>query len=191
MNNFNENGKKTAPIEIIASSLERERRKAGLSIAEVSRRAGIAKSTLSQLESGVGNPSLETLWSLCVVLDIPFARLIEPQKPDVQVLRKGEGVSVVSEQTDYIATLLATCPSAARRDIYLLVVQPGNPRMSSPHTTGVIEHIIISQGKALVGLADDPVELNPGDYISYPGDVPHIFQALEPDTVAVLVLEQS
>ena len=25
-------------------------------------------------------PSLETLWSLCVALDIPFARLLEPQE---------------------------------------------------------------------------------------------------------------
>jgi transcriptional regulator with XRE-family HTH domain len=34
----------------------------------------------SQLEAGNGNPSLETLWSLCVALDIPFARLLEPQE---------------------------------------------------------------------------------------------------------------
>src|SRR4029453_17102289 len=38
-----------APLAVIASSLQRERRRAGLSLAEVARRAGIAKSTLSQL----------------------------------------------------------------------------------------------------------------------------------------------
>lgn len=63
----------TQPISVIAKSLVRERARTGLSLAEVARRAGIAKSTLSQLESGNGNPSLETLWSLCVALDIPFA----------------------------------------------------------------------------------------------------------------------
>ena len=56
----------TQPISVIAKSLVRERARTGLSLAEVARRAGIAKSTLSQLESGNGNPSLETLWSLCV-----------------------------------------------------------------------------------------------------------------------------
>ncbi len=66
----------TQPISVIAKSLVRERARTGLSLAEVARRAGIAKSTLSQLESGNGNPSLETLWSLCVALDIPFARLL-------------------------------------------------------------------------------------------------------------------
>ena len=54
----------TQPISVIAKSLVRERARTGLSRAEVARRAGIAKSTLSQLESGNGNPSLETLWSL-------------------------------------------------------------------------------------------------------------------------------
>mgnify|MGYP000276053884 CR=1 FL=1 len=63
----------TQPISVIAKSLVRERLRTGLSLAEIARRAGIAKSTLSQLESGNGNPSLETLWSLCVALDIPFA----------------------------------------------------------------------------------------------------------------------
>ncbi|ESF02045.1 hypothetical protein SEEV1955_12962 [Salmonella enterica subsp. enterica serovar Virchow str. ATCC 51955] len=69
----------TQPISVIARSLVRERQRTGLSLAEIARRAGIAKSTLSQLEAGNGNPSLETLWSLCVALDIPFARLLEPQ----------------------------------------------------------------------------------------------------------------
>ena len=47
----------TQPISVIAKSLTRERSRTGLSLAEVARRAGIAKSTLSQLESGNGNPS--------------------------------------------------------------------------------------------------------------------------------------
>ncbi|STD24217.1 XRE family transcriptional regulator [Enterobacter asburiae] len=51
----------TQPISLIAKSLVRERLRTGLSLAEIARRAGIAKSTLSQLESGNGNPSLETL----------------------------------------------------------------------------------------------------------------------------------
>jgi len=62
------------PISIIANALVRERQRAGLSLAEVARRAGIAKSTLSQLEAGNGNPGIETLWSLCVALNIPFSR---------------------------------------------------------------------------------------------------------------------
>jgi len=181
----------TQPISVIAKSLVRERLRTGLSLAEIARFTGIAKSTLSQLESGNGNPSLETLWSLCVALDIPFARLLEPQQPATQVIRRGEGTKVIAGQANYEAILLAACPPGARRDIYLLLTQPGADRISQPHPPGSVEHIIVTQGRALVGLIDAPEELGEGDYICYPADRPHIFKALEPDTHALLVAEQN
>jgi transcriptional regulator with XRE-family HTH domain len=181
------NPSERAPLEAIAASLRRERRRSGLSLTEVARRAGIAKSTLSQLESGVGNPSLETLWALCVALDTPFSRLVDPPRPIVQVIRAGEGPTFSAARADYRATLLAACPPGARRDMYLISAEPGPGREADPHMPGVSEHVVLSSGRALVGLADEPVELGPGDYICYPGDLPHVFQALEPGTRAVLV----
>lgn len=181
----------TQPIEIISAGLIRERQRANLSLAEVARRAGIAKSTLSQLESGNGNPSLETLWALCVALEIPFARLMEPESSKMQIIRCGEGPMVTAELADYKAVLLATCPPGARRDVYLLITQPGSERVSRPHHPGSVEHIIITQGRALVGLTGTAVELGAGDYISYPADQEHLFRALVPDTMAVLVSEQN
>ncbi len=70
----------TQPISVIARSLVRERQRTGLSLAEIARRAGIAKSTLSQLEAGNGNPSLETLWSLCVALDMALLQIVGGDK---------------------------------------------------------------------------------------------------------------
>jgi quercetin dioxygenase-like cupin family protein len=55
--------------------------------------------------------------------------------------------------------------------------------------TGVVEHVVIGVGRALVGVTGEPVELAPGDYIKYPGDVAHVFEALEPGTLAVLLSE--
>jgi transcriptional regulator with XRE-family HTH domain len=182
-------GPAKAPLELIAASLRRERARTGLSLTEVARRAGIAKSTLSQLESGTGNPSLETLWAICVALDAPFSRLLDPPRPHLQVIRADEGPTVSAVQADYQATLLAACPPGVRRDIYRILAEPGPARTSEPHGPGVLEHVVLSVGRALVGAASDPVELGPGDYICYQGDVPHIFEALEPQTRAVLLSE--
>ena len=80
--------------------------------------------------------------------DIPFARLLEPQANTTQVIRRGEGTKVVAEQANYQAILLAACPPGARRDIYLLLTQPGADRISHPHPPGSVEHIIVAQGRA-------------------------------------------
>lgn len=180
-----------APLEVIATSLKRERARAGLSLTEVARRAGVAKSTLSQLESGTGNPSVETLWALCVALDVPFAHIVDPPRPRVHVIRAGEGPGVASEKAAYRATLVSSCPPNARRDMYRIDAEPGPGRESDAHMHGIVEHVVMGGGRALVGVADDPVELGPGDYIAYPGDVPHIFRALEPGTHAVLLSEHT
>jgi transcriptional regulator with XRE-family HTH domain len=178
-----------APLQAIATALQRERKRTGLSLAEVARRAGVAKSTLSQLEAGNGNPSVETLWALSTALEVPFALLVQPPSPRVQVIRSGEGPALFSERSDYVATLLSACPTYARRDLYLITAQPGEPRNSDPHMSGVVEHVVLVSGRALVGLTEEPVELGPGDYINYPGDLRHTFSALEPNTVAALLSE--
>ena len=188
-NTMVDDGRPGAPLQAIARSLRRERERAGLSLTELARRAGIAKSTLSQLESATGNPSVETLWALGTALDVPFSRLVEPPTPPVHVIRAGQGPAVFSERSNYVATLLSACPPNARRDLYLIGAEPGEPRRSAPHMAGVIEHVVLSSGRAEAGPDEEAVELEPGDYVAYPGDVPHVFRALEPGTFAVMVSE--
>lgn len=178
-----------APLDVIAQSLRRERNRTGKSLSEVAKRAGIAKSTLSQLESGVGNPSVETLWALGVALDVPFSRLVDPPRPQVRVVRAGEGPAVTSEQAHFVGTLLASCPPSARRDIYVITLEPGSPRKAEPHIPGSVEHMTVAAGRVRTGPVEAPIELGPGDYAAFPGDVQHFYEALEPGTWGVLVME--
>jgi transcriptional regulator with XRE-family HTH domain len=176
-------------VAIVSMSLRRERARAGVSLTELARRAGIAKSTLSQLESGAGNPSLETLWALGTALGVPLSRLIDPPQRDIQVIRAGEGTVMHAERDPYKATMLASCPPGARRDIYRVGAEPGTAHLASPHTAGTVEHVILGAGRVLAGPVGDAVELGPGDYLRYPGDTPHVFDALEPGTLGVIIME--
>jgi transcriptional regulator with XRE-family HTH domain len=177
------------PLAMIAAAIRRERDRAGISLSELAKRAGLAKSTLSQLESGTGNPSVETLWSLGVALGVPFSRLVDPPKPAVTVIRAGEGNVIHSEVADYQATLLAACPPGVRRDLYTVRAEPGSVRHSEPHNPGTIEHFWLGTGRVRIGPTDSPVELDPGDYVTYAGDIPHIFEALVPGTAGITALE--
>ncbi|MEU3841778.1 XRE family transcriptional regulator [Streptomyces sp. NPDC028635] len=177
------------PLDWIAASLRRERVRAGLSLSELAKRAGIAKSTLSQLEAASGNPSMETIWALAVALGVPFSALVEAPAPAVHVIRAGEGPTVHSEQSSYLATLLSASPPGARRDIYTVTLEPGTVRDSEPHIPGTVEHIVVSAGRVQAGPRGEAVQLGPGDYMSYRGDVPHLYEAVEPGTKFVLIMQ--
>jgi quercetin dioxygenase-like cupin family protein len=132
---------------------------------------------------------VETLWSLGVALGVPFSRLVEPPVPAVRVIRAGEGPRLRSEQADFIATLLAAGAPHARRDLYVMEFEPGAPRRAAAHIPGSVEHVVVAAGRVRTGPEDDPVELAPGDYVAFAGDIPHLYEALEPGTWAVLVME--
>ncbi|WP_129842082.1 XRE family transcriptional regulator [Streptomyces sp. RFCAC02] len=177
--------------ETIAAALRRERTRAGITLTELARRAGLAKSTLSQLESGGGNPSVETLWALAGALGVPFSRLVDPPGAAVRLVRADEGTPHHADDADYSATLLAAAPPHVRRDIYRIAAEPGDTHHSEPHQPGTVEHLVIGSGRAEAGPADEPVELGPGDYLAYPGDAPHVFRALLPGTTGVIAMDHS
>lgn len=173
----------------IALVLRRERERAGLGVSELARRAGIGKATVSQLESGSGNPSVETLWAIATTLRVPFSVFVEEPDDAPRLIRARSGGAVRAAEASYEALLLAAGAPQARSDLYLLRAEPGEPRRSLPHAPGTTEHVVLVSGRALVGPTDAPVELAPGDYLRYRGDAPHVFDALDPDTSAVLVSE--
>lgn len=173
----------------IASSLRRERERHGISLAELARRAGIAKSTLSQLEAGTGNPGVETLWALAVALDVPFSRIVDPQVEPVHVVRAGDGMAIRAENSPFAAALLSACPPGARRDLHLMSAEPGASRDAHAHIPGTTEHVVVTAGRWRAGPVDAAVELEPGDYIRFPADRPHTYEALTPGAAAVLVME--
>ncbi|MET8044743.1 XRE family transcriptional regulator [Micromonospora sp. NPDC005215] len=178
-----------APLATIAAAVRRERERVGISLTELARRAGVAESTLSQLESGTGNPSVETRWALGVALGVPFSRLVEPADDAVRVIRAGDGSRVRSEQADFTGTLLSAGAAHLRRDVYLIELEPGAARAADGHTPRSIEHVVVAAGRLRVGPETAPVELGPGDYAAFPGDAPHRYEALAPGTFAVLILE--
>ncbi|SIR45532.1 helix-turn-helix domain-containing protein [Microbacterium sp. RURRCA19A] len=174
----------------IATTLRRERERRDLSVSELARRAGVAKATVSQLENGGGNPSVETLWALASALEVPFAVLVDEGVRSPTLIRAGEGTAAVpASSADYLAVLLSASPPHARRDIYVLSADPGSPRVSDPHPRGTVEHVVLVTGRGRIGPVDAPYDLSPGDYLSYPGDAPHVFEALTPGMSAVCIVE--
>lgn len=177
------------PIVLIARAIQKERSRAEMSLSALASKAGLAKSTLSQLEAGQGNPSVETLWAIASALNIPFSFLFETPQPEVTIIRADEGVQLSSEVSEMSATLLANCPPTSRRDLYRVQLHKGPVRQSGPHPQGTVEHAFVSSGRVRLGPTDDSEMLGPGDYFRYPADIGHVYESLTDQSVLLLVIE--
>ncbi len=177
------------PSTIIAAAIIRERELAQMTPSALARKAGLAKSTLSQLEAGKGNPNVETLWAIATALDIPFSSLFESPTPHSALIRAGEGDSIAAGQSDFTAVMLDKCPPDRRRDIYRVLMHPGSVRHSQPHPRGTIEHAFLCSGRMRIGLAGDPVEIGPGDYYRFSGDAEHLYEAIAEEALLLLVMD--
>jgi transcriptional regulator with XRE-family HTH domain len=176
------------PVNAVASNLRRLRAERGLSTVALARRSGVARATLAQLEAGRGNPTLETLYALANTLEVALGDVIAPPTaPEVDVVRAGEGPRVAGAAVR--ARLVARVSARGPLDVYELSLRSGRRQRSLPHPAGVVEHLLVHAGRARVGPESAPVEVGPGDYARYPGNVPHLYEALEPGVRATLLME--
>lgn len=177
------------PTELIASAIGRERERAGLSLSALAAKAGLAKSTLSQLEAGKGNPSIETVWAIASALQVPFSFLFESTTSESRLIRAQEGEELSAEVSDYSAALLAKCPPAIRRDLYRVSLKRGNLRKAEAHPQGTVEHAVVCDGSVRLGPKGEAEDLHPGDYFRYPADVLHSYEALTGSAIILLIME--
>lgn len=177
------------PATVISRVIQRERTHIGMSLSALAAQAGIAKSTLSQLEAGQGNPSLETLWAIATALNIPLSVLFEVRQPVFTIIRAGEGEPLSSEVADYSVTLLSACPPGKRRDIYRTQMLPGSVRHSKPHPHGTVEHVFVCHGQVQLGPVGNTETVETGDYFSYPADVEHVYECFGGKATLLVVME--
>ncbi|MFI9381088.1 helix-turn-helix domain-containing protein [Kutzneria sp. NPDC052558] len=173
--------------QVLAANLKVLRERSGLSLSELARRSGIAKGTLSQLESGAGNPTIETVFSLSNALSVPVSSLLTLRSdPDVVLVRSAD-LDVLSSNAVDLRMLRRLDVTETVFEVYDQRVRPGQQQYSDGHAG--IEHVTVVTGRLLIGPPEDPYELGPGDYVSFPADRPHIYRAVDGPVLSVLLLQ--
>jgi transcriptional regulator with XRE-family HTH domain len=173
--------------QVLAANLRALRAQAGLSLSELARRSGIAKGTLSQLESGTGNPTIETVFSLSNAFKVPVSSLLtERVDPDV-VLVRSAGLDVLSSNAVDLRMLRRLDLPDTVFELYDQRVRPGERQHSDGHLG--LEHVVVTSGQLRVGPPEQPYVLGPGDYLCFPASSPHIYETVDGPVVSVLLLQ--
>lgn len=174
---------------VLAANLRRLRAERGITAVELARRAGSSRATLSQVEAGEGNPTLDTLYALATALDASLSDLIAPPPaPEPpRLVRAGEGVRVRGTAVEAWLLDTVTGPQCAT-EVYDLRLRGTRRQVSEGHPPGTREHLHLYAGSALVGPVDEPVELAAGDFVTFDATGDHVYRRLGGSVSGLLVI---
>ena len=150
----------------------------GLTLAEVSEKAGISKGMLSKIENGLSSTSLETLELLANALGVTLARLFQGYNlpsSTVQFVKKGYGMEVVRKGTrsGHTYHLLAydQGPQKLFEPFLISLEDPGEEFPSFEHPGTEFIHML--EGIMDYRVGDEVFTLEAGDSLTFRGEIPH------------------
>jgi transcriptional regulator with XRE-family HTH domain len=153
----------------LAANLRRLRVAGHLSLSELARATGISKATLSGIERGNGNPTVETLAALAGALRVSVGELLErPELAPVHIVR---GERVAADGAVDRRPLDGPGLGGGTFDVVELTLPPGHVEKIAPRAPGSRTLLYVLQGRVIAGPLERVSELVAGDYASFPADV--------------------
>src|SRR4051794_26383610 len=166
-------------VKVVGTNLRRLRTELGLSLSDLARSSGVAKATLSALEGGRGNPTLDTLSALAAALQVPMGDLITAPDPvPVTVVRNDEGTELLGgADFAHDLRLIARLAPGGTVEVYEAQWPKRATRTAGGHGPGTREHVFVTRGGLKVGPLGREVGLSGGDYATFAADEPHLYEA--------------
>jgi len=170
-----------APLRELSSHIARTvrslRQARGWSLGSLADHAGLSKTNVATIETGEGNPSMETLLRLADALDVTLGTLLAvDRRPGTQVVRPGD-TAFVPSASGLQARAIWSDGRNRRVEANELLLEPGADYHSAPHPPGTEELIVCMQGSLQVGPEGDEVELHERDAARFHADVPHRYRS--------------
>ena len=169
----------------MGGNLRRLRLARGLSLVELGRLSGLAKGTLTQLEAGRANPTIETLQALARALGAGLADLVaEPPAAGVEIVRDGEGSPFAVPSVHGLFVHRAALGTMIVETLTMRI-GAGLERTEPAHAPGVVQHVFVLEGTVEIGPVGEVVTLHAGDFARFAADQPRSCHAPEGDVTVL------
>lgn len=166
------------------------RRRLGLTLDDVAERAEISKGHLSRFERGEKSLSLAAMLRLAKSLETTVGVLVgeDLHENEVRLVRQGDVKPIQSDGGAYsYLPLSGAASTGAAHSTMIMEVPAGTPVTADAFHSG-LELLYLLSGKIKIEIGKKEFELNAGDYLEFPGHIPHAIQSLGQDSRILLVV---
>ena len=158
----------------IGRRVRQERQARGWTLDQLAQAAAVSRRMVVNVEQGGVNPSVGTLLRISDALGVGLPALVElPEPKPVKVIRRGDGAVLWSSQSGGRGVLVAGTEPPDVVELWDWTLGPGDRHLNEAHTPGTKELLQVQHGTITVEVAGEPVRLEAGDAITFPGDVAH------------------
>ena len=162
--------------DLLASNLRRLRIARHLSLSELARATAMSKATLSGIENGRANPTVETLAGLASALRVSITELLdEPPLGEIRIDRQTD-----AKFTNRAGLKLRELDSLAQdgpTELVEIALGARELHDLEPLTEGSRRSVFVVEGTLIAGPVERSTELGAGDYMSFPAHVAHVLIA--------------
>ncbi|MCP3966218.1 MAG: helix-turn-helix domain-containing protein [Lentisphaerae bacterium] len=163
----------------IGLNVKKQRLEQSMSLDKLSRKSGVSKAMLSQIESEKVNPTIATMWKIAHALKADFNMLIKGKGKKVrkfQVNRHDDLTSLDTDSAGVHINVLSPITLAEDLELYTLTLQPDSVLNSTPHYQGTEEFLTVLSGSVKVTAGDKTTVLHEGDLINFDCDIDHAIE---------------
>ena len=162
----------------LARNLVSLRHARGLTQGALAKAAAVPRSTIANLESGAGNPSLAVLVKVAASLAVPIDELLASPRAAV---RRWKAADVATRERGRGVTTRALVPEPVPEEMMdLMDFAPGAVMGGTPHLPGTREFFTCLTGAVNLIVAGERYALAEGDVLAFPGNLPHSYQNADP-----------
>lgn len=150
-----------------------------LTLDGLAKMSGVSKSMLSQIERGLTNPTLGTLWSLTQSLGIDIASLLDDPDADtdsgahIEIVKTHQTPEIQSADGKCALRILGPVDLVSETEWYDMRLEAGGILESEGHASGTKEHLTVLEGALSVRVGGKEQTIEVGDTARYDADVPH------------------
>lgn len=160
----------------LANNLKFLRQRRGLTQSQLAKLCGLPRSTLGQLESGAGNPTLSVLARITGALQLSIEEMLSAPHARCAVFPKG-ALPVLSRGKSGSVTVQKLLPDAIPgMEIDRIELSSGGRMTGIPHRPGTREYLTCEKGRITLWTEGEKHVLAAGDVAAFQGDQPHSYQ---------------